>query len=172
MGLAGAAVAAKTAIGGTLFGGGNQLSQGYGPSYGYNSYGSNSYGPNSYGSNSYGSVPTTAYPSATYYTSQTYSPQNYVPQQTYAPPQPSYVQPQPSYVQPPAYAYGAPPRPSFNNPINGVLAWKAGLASNFGNAIGFNSQNQIQAAPTYAYGAPPVPSGPVPNKPLYVVCDN
>lgn len=70
MGLAGSAFGGKS-----FLGGGNQISQGYGPSYGYNSYG-------------YNSAPTTA----TYYTSQTYVPQ------TYSPPQ--YVQPPPVYGPP------------------------------------------------------------------------
>lgn len=156
MGLAGSAIAAKSAFGGNFLGGGsggNQISQGYGPSYGYNS--GSSYG-NSYG---YNPAPTTA----TYYTSQTYVPQTYAPPQTYA-------SPQPSYIQPPS-VYG-PPQPSFN-PINSALAWKAGLASNLASSIGFNqNQNQIQSAPAYAYGAPPVQYGAPPNKPVYVACDN
>lgn len=96
-------------------------------------------------------------------------------QQTYAP--------APVYGPPPSYgnpSYGNPSfgNPSFGNPIGSALAWKAGLANNFasgiggfGGSVGFGGQ---APTPSYAYGAPPpVPAAQiaVPNKPVYVVCD-
>lgn len=153
MGLAGV-VASKNAGGGGF--GGNQISQGYGRSYGYNSAQSLS----------------TSYPS-TYVASQTYVPQ----QPQYVPQQPQYVAQPPQYVpQQPAYI---PQQPSFGGPINSALAWKAGLANNLVSGIGggFASNSASYAAPAtaYSYGAPPPSAGQiatVPNKPLYVVCDN
>lgn len=176
LGLAGAAVAAKSAVGGVFGGGSNQISQGYGPSYGYNSGGYNSVGYSS------GPSLTTSYPSPTYVTSQAY-----VPPQTYAPPQPAYVQ-QSAYVQQPP-SYVSAPQSSFGNPISSALAWKAGIANNLvgGISSGFNGisnglsggfANSVQQPIGYSYGAPPPPpppsavGGPVPNKPVYVVCDN
>lgn len=133
--------------------------QNYGPAYSYNT----------------APALTTAYPATPYYNSQSYGPP-----QTYAPPQPAYVAPQqPAYVPQP---YGPPPSPFA--PINAALSWKSGLVNNFARGVsssisntaslvGFPSPNQIQ--PAYSYGAPPPVAaqlGPVPNKPVYVVCDH
>lgn len=186
LGLAGAFAAKSALMGGGsqngLFGGGSS-SGGYGQSYGYNS------GPTTL---------TTSYPT-TYYASQTYVPQQ---PQTYGPPpQPTYVQPQPTYVSAPAPSYGppqsyAPPQSygqqqSFGGPIGAALSWKAGIVSGITSGIsskasqfGFPSHQQAVApAPSYAYNSysAEVPSvqyeavaqpAPVPNKPVYVICDN
>lgn len=107
-----------------------------------------------------------------------------MPPQTYAPaPVPA---PQPAYIPAPQPVYYAAPQQSFSNPISGALAWKAGIANNLVSGIsnGFNGlssgiANSIQQPVGYSYGAPPPPPPPqpiaaaaVPNKPLYVVCDN
>ncbi|XP_055326675.1 uncharacterized protein LOC129580359 [Sitodiplosis mosellana] len=153
LGLAGAAISAKSALGGGFNGGSNQITQGYGSAYGYGNSGPSL---------------TTAYPSPSYITSQTY-----VPPQTYAPPPP----PQPAYVQ--QQAYVAAPQPSFTGPINSALAWKAGIANNFVSGISSGFSNSVQQPVVgYSYGAPPPPppqpiaGGPLPNKPVYVVCDS
>lgn len=148
MGLAGAAFSGRSAFGGGVS---NQIPQSYGPAYGYGNMGPSL---------------TTAYPAPTYVTSQTY-----VPPPTYS------TLPQPA-------AYGVAPQASFTGPLNSALAWKAGIANNFANGIG-NGFNGIssgfsavqQPVVGYSYGAPPPPpqpiaGGPVPNKPVYVVCDN
>lgn len=186
------AVAAKTAaVGGIGNLGGGGVGGGLSGIFNGNSGSQQVYGP----AYSYGAAPTvsTALPSPTYYTSQTY-----VPPQTYAPPPP----PPPPQQQPHVvYGVPQQPQPPFN-PISAAIQWKTGVVSGLTNGItsGFGNAASIiglappAVAPAYSYAAPaysslqvgsvaqaaPVappqpiaaPIGPVPNKPVYVVCDS
>lgn len=175
LGLAGAAFSGRSAFGGGVS---NQIPQSYGPAYGYGNAGPSL---------------TTAYPTPTYVTSQTY-----VPQPTYSTlPQPAAygVAPQASFTSPinSALAWKAG---LANNLVNGISSGfngisngissgfsgvSSGISSGF-NGVGGGFVSAVQQPVVgYSYGAPPPPpppapqpiaGGPLPNKPVYVVCDN